>query len=141
MKLTWSSCSRTFRNFIAAVGTQPVFLFFFRQIMQGTANIIDAPELVMTYGNIDVVCIMRLICTAVRRTTVIRNCLPAFRYPLRKGIYFFNPLTIDPENDMRMKTMISRLFNHPEETNDIFKLFHLLQQHTQLQFKPAMIRL
>ena len=43
--------------------------------------------------------------------------------------------------DMRMKTMISRPFNHPEETNDIFKLFHLLQQHTQLQFKPAMIRL
>ena len=95
----------------------------------------------MAHRNVDVVCIMRLICTAVRRTAVMRNRPPAFRNPLRKGIYFFNPLTIDPENRMRMKTMISRPFNHPEEANDIFKLFHLLQQHTQLQFKPAMIRL
>ena len=89
MRLTRTPCSRTFRNFIAAVGTQPVFLFFFRQIMQGTANIIDAFRIVVAHRNVDVVCIMRLICTAVRRTTVIRNCLPAFRYPLRKGIYIF----------------------------------------------------
>ena len=74
-------------------------MLFFRQIMQGTANIIDAFRLVMAHRNVDVVCIMRLICTAVRRTAVMRNRPPAFRNPLRKGIYFFNPLTIDPENE------------------------------------------
>lgn len=63
-------------------------LLFFRQIMQGTANIIDAFRIVVAHRNVDVVCIMRLICTAVCRTAVMRNRLPAFRNPLRKGIYF-----------------------------------------------------
>ena len=53
---------------------------------------------------------------------VMVNKPPAFRNPLRKGIYFFNPLTIDPKTACASKQWISRPFNHPEEANDIFKI-------------------